>query len=109
MQHFATTGTQRDAPSLDQSIVAEARAFVDALPDNIAPIPAVVPMANGNLQFEWNDGGRGLEIEFEAGQQIRYLKWAPNEQIEEEGVLPSIDYSSAVRLIRWFTGAILNA
>jgi hypothetical protein len=58
---------------IDQTIIESARGFAEQLPDDVVPPPAVVPMAKGNLQFEWHDGPRSLELEFEDAQTIHYL------------------------------------
>ena len=78
------------------------------LPKSIARLPAVVPMAKGNLQFEWHEGPRSLELEIESPDQIHYLKWYPEEGIEEEGFLSIRDITSAEILIRWFMGSVAN-
>lgn len=90
------------APVIDPSIIAAARTFIKALPENLAYRPQVVPMSTGNLQFEWHHGAKILEIEFEKPQTIHFLQWHPKAGIEEEGVLPSTDIERAVDLIQWF-------
>lgn len=87
---------------IDAAIIAAARSFVDDLPDKLIGPSAVVPMAKGNLQFEWHDGPRSLELEFEHPNMIHYLKWNPEEDVEEEGMFPIQDVDRAAGLVRWF-------
>jgi len=90
------------APRIDPAIIEAARAFISQLPEDLAKVPAVVPMATGNLQFEWNDGPRSLELEIETPETIRYLRWYPPEGIEEEDSFHIDDLARAEALIRWF-------
>jgi hypothetical protein len=90
------------APRIDAAIIQAARQFVDELPSDIATVPAVVPIADGNLQFEWNAGNRSLELEISNPKTIHYLKWCPQKVIEEESLFPIGDIDLAVSLIRWF-------
>jgi hypothetical protein len=94
-------------------ILLAAREFVLRLPGSIkgsVPAPAVVPMARGadrpsNLQFEWDDGTRSLELEIETPTTIHYLKWDPDEGCEEEGFFGIRDRDRTSSLIRWFAGS----
>jgi len=90
------------APKIDPAIIQAAREFVHRLPTNIAEVPAVVPIADGNLQFEWNAGSWSLELEVADPRTIHYLKWLPDKGIEEESFFPIDDIDLAVSLIRWF-------
>jgi len=96
------------APRIDGAIIGAARRFISQLPEDIATIPAVVPMAAGNLQFEWNEGARSLELEIENPQTIHYLKWSPEERIEEEDFFAIDETDRAVALIRWFMRGLAN-
>jgi hypothetical protein len=98
------------APPICRRILLAAREFVSRLPGRIkdsVPVPAVVPMARGayrpsNLQFEWDDGQRSLELEIETPSTIHYLKWAPDEGVEEENFFDIHDSEHALALVRWF-------
>jgi hypothetical protein len=93
------------ADRIDGRVISAARQFVSALPGRLkeeAVIPAVVPLRKGNLQFEWHDGPRTLELEFEAPEQIHYLKWHSAAGIEEEDIRPMSHVETFVELIRWF-------
>jgi hypothetical protein len=90
------------ADPMDPAIVTAARQLVAALPDDTLGTPAVVPIADGNLQLEWNDGPRSLELEIADPRTIHYLKWLPEEGIEEENFFSIDDVGRAVSLIRWF-------
>jgi hypothetical protein len=96
------------ARPIDAEIVRAARVFVAGLPPNIAKTPLVIPMAKGNLQFEWHDGPRSLELEIETPHQVHYLKWHPEEGVEDEGVYDIQDVDQSVALIRWFQRGIMN-
>lgn len=96
------------APPIDSRIIQAARDFISSLPENIVSTPAVVPSAAGNLQFEWRDGPRSLELEVETTSTIHYLKWHPEEGTEEEGFFDIHDVDRAVSLIRWFMRGVAN-
>ncbi len=96
------------AGSISSQIIQAARDFAKDLPENIVAPPAVVPKAAGNLQFEWNDGPRSLELEVEDTRNIHYLKWDSDEGIEKEGFFSLDDTDRAVTLIRWFTRSVAN-
>ena len=102
LPNWDAEGAQPIAPE----IIAAARRFADQLPKHLAPVPAVVPMSKGNLQFEWHDGPRSLELEFETPNTIHYLKWHPEEGLEEEDVFPTTDLAKAELLLRWFHGSL---
>src|SRR5438132_47915 len=87
------------APVIDQQIIEAARHFVEALPESAGKPPRVVPMSTGNLQFEWHDGPKILELEFESPETIRYLKWNPPAGVEQEDSFPVNDLGRAVDLI----------
>src|ERR1043166_1222502 len=87
---------------IDPAIIAAARVFLAALPENIAFRPQVTPMSAGNLQFEWHAGPKTLELEFEDGQTIHFLQWQPADGLEEEDTFPAAKIEKAVELIRWF-------
>lgn len=90
------------APAIDPKIIEAARSFVSALPQNLAFRPRVVPMSTGNLQFEWHEGPKILEIEFEKPDSIRFLQWHPDNQVEEEDSFPIGETQKAIDLIQWF-------
>jgi hypothetical protein len=96
------------AHPIDRETIDAARNFVQLLPDNLISPPAVVPMAKGNLQFEWHKGPRSLELEFESPTTLHYLKWHPEEGVEDEGVFPLTEIGRAVGLIRWFARGVAN-
>ena len=95
------------AHSVDPRIIAKAVDFVSKLPDHLkshTPIPAVVPMRKGNLQFEWHNGPKTLELEIIDPGTIHYLKWHVDAGIEEEDICSISDTDAAVALIEWFIG-----
>jgi hypothetical protein len=96
------------AQRIDPAIIRSARRFIAQLPSDIASIPAVVPSAAGNLQLEWNAGRRSLELEFETSTMIHYLKWAPDEGVEEEDTFNIRDIDHAVFLIQWFMRGVAH-
>jgi hypothetical protein len=59
-------------------------------------------MSTGNLQFEWHQGKKVLELEFESADTIRFLQWHPEQNVEEEDTFPASDTDRAVDLIQWF-------
>ena len=89
------------APTIHAGIVAAARTFIKLLPRNIAFRPSVVPMSTGNLQFEWHEGRKVLELEFETAETIRYLQWHSETGVQEEDSFSTDNISKAVDLIIW--------
>jgi hypothetical protein len=86
-------------------IIEAARDLISALPRSIkakVKVPAVVPMRKGNLQFEWHDGPKTLELEIETPGTIHYLKWHSEAGIEEEEVRLIADTETVTGLIEWF-------
>jgi prevent-host-death family protein len=104
LERLAALGPNWDGQGgrpLSRSVIDAARQVASSLAGQIAVVPAVVPMAKGNLQFEWNDGPRSLELEIETPSTIHYLKWHPEEGIEEEGVYDISDVGRSLSLIQW--------
>jgi hypothetical protein len=111
LDHLTTLQPNWDAegaPQINRELIEAARSFISRLPQNIVSRPAVVPSAAGSLQFEWNEGSRSLELEVETPSTIHYLKWDPEEGIEEEAVFDIHDLDRAVSLIRWFMRGVAN-
>jgi hypothetical protein len=90
------------APAIDPSIIASAQQLIRALPGNLAFRPRVVPLSTGSLQFEWHQGKKVLELEFETPDAIRFLQWHPEQGVEEEETFPASDTNKVVELIQWF-------
>jgi len=91
-----------NAPVIDPDIIASARRFVNEMPEGLTVRPRVVPMSPGNLQLEWHQSDKILELEFETPELIHFLQWQPEVGIEEEDVFPAGDVERAASLIRWF-------
>jgi hypothetical protein len=93
------------ANPISPGIIEAAREFMRRLPNSMKAagnIPAVTPMRKGNLQFEWHDGPKTLELEIENPQTIHYLKWHSEAGIEEEEFCEISDAETVTELIRWF-------
>jgi hypothetical protein len=105
IDHLSTLKPNWDgygAPVISPAIIAAAKKFVRALPENLAYRPRVVPMSTGNLQLEWHHGSKTLELEFETDKVIHFLQWHPEAGVEEEGIFPATDVDWACGLIQWF-------
>ena len=91
---------------INPRIIDTARRIASALPCQIKTlpdaIPTVVPMRKGNLQFEWHEGPRTLELEIENPSTVHYLKFHPEAGIEEEDTCPVSDTDTLAGLILWF-------
>lgn len=96
-------------PALDRTILEAARRFVTRLAPHVTQLPLVVPMSSGAVQFEWHQGQKILEMEVENPATIHYLKWDPAQGTQEEDVFGIDDVETAVALLRWFTGARVDA
>lgn len=105
------------ARPIDVEILAAAREFASGLPNDLKDsmdIPAVVPMArgperDGNLQFEWDDGNRSLELEVEDPRTVHYLKWDSAKGVEEEDFFSIDNLDRAASLLRWYLGGVMHA
>lgn len=72
------------SPKLERGLFVNARQFVRFLDSLfIDSAPDVVPISGGGVQFEWQYGGRELEIEFSTNSIIEYLKVDEDENMEE--------------------------
>ena len=99
-----------EARPVSGEIISAARKLISDLPSGLkrgVPVPAIVPMSRGaklasNLQFEWDDGARSLELEIESPADIHYLKWDSDEGCEED-IFTITDVERVVSLIRWGT------
>lgn len=91
------------APPIDARCIEAVHHFVDACPIAVIAKPHVVPMSSGHVQLEWQEGPRGLEFEFASPETIRYLKWSPEEGMEEEAEFPASDIGKSLELIAWCT------
>jgi hypothetical protein len=89
------------APPIDRKIIEAARQFVRRLPPITDMRPHVVPMSAGNLQFEWDNGPKSLELEFENPRVIHFLQWNPEGGVEEESTFPATETDRAGDLLRW--------
>jgi hypothetical protein len=96
------------APPINRDIIGAVRNFVESLPRHVATRPMVVPLSSGSVQLEWHHGRLVLELEFESPNQVHYLKWHPDKQIEEENVIPASNRDELVALIRWFMKEMLD-
>ena len=99
---------RQGAPALDKSIIASARQFVKSLPRFVSTRPMIVPLTTGAVQFEWHKGRIVLELEFETADRVHYLKWDPEQHVEEESTLSVLELDSLEGLIRWFMERFLD-
>lgn len=112
LDHLATLQPNWDgygAPQINPRTIDAAKALVNSLPENIVKRPKVVPMSSGNLQFEWHEDSKTLELEFESSQRIHYLKWHPEAETRQEDVIFATDVDAVVALIKWFMGGVKDA
>ncbi len=93
------------ASAIDPAVIDAAKSLIAKLPADLVHQPQVVPISNGTLQMEWHDGPKSLELEFESPSSIRYLKWHPEQGVEEEDSFPVTNVETAVDLIGWFLTA----
>ena len=90
------------APVIDPITIEAAKSLAAKFPDGLDRQTGIIPTPDGFLQFEWHDGKRSLELEFDSPSSIYYLYWdLPR---IEEGVLIVEDTESILALIRRFFG-----
>jgi hypothetical protein len=87
---------------INRRVIQAAKEFIWELPNDAIGTPKVVPMTRGRLQFEWHRRNRSLELEFADSDQIHYLKWDSDADIEEEDVISVNDVAMIHALLRWF-------
>jgi len=100
---------QYGAPPINPEVIRAAEQFVKILPPNLVFRPRIVPLSSGNLQFEWREGEKLLEFEFESPTTVHYLLWDPPSKVEDEGTFRVSNVKAAVENIRWFTSGILTS
>ena len=97
------------SPKINVATINAAKRLIGALAEKSEfATPVVVPVPGGRLQFEWHRGERSLELEFETPTTIHFLKWHPEEGIEEEGTYDGSDVERSIQLIKWFMGEIVR-
>lgn len=73
------------SPSLSRELFETALKFVKYIKGSfLESEPDVVPVSGGGVQFEWQFGGRELEIEFSNKSMVEYLKVYEDESMEED-------------------------
>ena len=63
------------------------------------PIPRIAPVLGGGIQFEWEIGGRELEIEILPNGSVEYLT-AEGDRVQE-GRLPDLPTDEVRALAQW--------
>ena len=72
------------SPRLSDEIYTNAFAFLCSLLNHEEfPEPSIGPVSGGGVQFEWQMGGRELEIEFSEPSQNEFLKVYEDRRMEE--------------------------
>lgn len=92
------------SPRISNEFIDSAKNFLNDLEfEDISP-PFIVPISGGSIQFEWDKGERGLEIEFIDIGNLAYLKVVNNEPVEE-GEFQIANKHLARSLIHWLNSA----
>jgi hypothetical protein len=58
---------------------------------DLGPVPRILPVSGGGIQFEWENGKRELEIEFRPDMNIEFLLAEDGEPIEARKDFKSVD------------------
>jgi hypothetical protein len=100
LAHLQQDWDSYGSPPLHPTAVAAAsRVLAMAAMEN-TPLPFIGPVAGGGIQFEWNAGGRALEITLLPDGAVEYL--AVDNGHEREARV-DVEPDSTVRaLVRWF-------
>lgn len=89
-------------PPIDPAVLRAVRDWGQSMPGWVfAPAPAVVPLSSGGLQLEWHVGPRILELEFGSPEAIHYLRWDPENGVQDEDTYPTGDRTRSEELIGW--------
>jgi hypothetical protein len=97
------------SPGTDQSLVACAESLLRRLQrtwEDYLPAPSVCPIAGGYFQFEWQVGGRYLEIQFTDPETLIFLteEQTPQGPIMISGEYPASRLDQTRRLLLWLVG-----
>ncbi len=89
-------------PLQPAALGAASRALAVAVEEN-APLPFIGPVAGGGVQFEWEAGGRALEITLLPDGAVEYL--AVENGREHEARIDREPGLMVRALVRWFVSA----
>jgi hypothetical protein len=78
------------SPRVADAVIRKAIDVVMATFD-FGPLPRILPVSGGGIQFEWEKGGRELEIEIHPDLQIEYLLVNEGDTVEPPRVFTSVD------------------
>jgi len=88
-----------DGKPVDSDVANFAAKFLRETLEPDGPVPQVVPLSYGGLQFEWHEKGIDLEIEVEAPNRI-FVSFEDSKTDEElEGEF-STDYTEVMHVMR---------
>lgn len=112
LQRIATLPTNWDnegSPRMDPSLVQSAEMLLSRLLatwEEFLPAPDVCPISGGHFQFEWQVGGRYLEIQFCEPDVLIFLteESTPQGLIMISGEFPAARLDQTRRLLYWLIG-----
>jgi hypothetical protein len=79
-ENWSTYGSEK----IKEKAILDSLSLLELLDSNL-PLPFIVPTANGGIQFEWNYGNDGLEIEWIKPNIFEY--YYERNSLEENGIL----------------------
>jgi hypothetical protein len=91
------------SPGLAKCTVQAALSFLIDIPFSSLPMPRIVPVSGGGLQFEWVSGERELEVEVRPEGSIEILKVVNGLPLDDEG--ESIVASDIKPIFYWLFAA----
>lgn len=91
-----TYGSPSPAPRLVDTCIA----LVGLVDYDDLPVPRVIPIPEGGIQFEWTTGERELEVAVLPEGHIEFLKIQGGEPVDE-GKLSVRDYGQFLSLLTW--------
>lgn len=86
------------APRIGSDVANSATKLVQIVSKSIPITPSVVPTTTGGVQLEWSVAGRSLELEVVSATDVEFLRYAPNDGIEDEGVFPLMQPTGMLKL-----------
>ena len=94
---------QQGGYAIEPAKLDAARRLLHTLEGTISP-PNIAPTASGSVDLEWSrDHGRQrLGFYIETPQLIRYLRWHPEQGVQDSGTVAPSDQATLAELVGWF-------
>jgi hypothetical protein len=96
---------QEHAKQIMPTTITAALKLAELLATLTSQTPKIVPLSEGEIQFEWRRGRKLLALEVESPTSVHYLKWDPTTKTEDEDAISISDRTEIAKLLIWFEGS----